>query len=177
MFKSSHFLVGLGCAGVLSLASSAMAQTCYPNVATAKPSTIYQDNGDGTVTDTRTELIWQKCSLGQSGADCSGGSAQTYNWAGALKAAQQANADELLGHKDWRLPSIAELGTLIEESCYSPAINESVFPNTKSAEYWSASPHADNGSNNAWFVNFDLGYESSYDKYIDNYVRLVRGGQ
>lgn len=177
MFKLSNFIVSLGCAGVLGLASSAMAQTCNSSILTENPNGIYQVNNDGTVTDIRTELIWQKCSLGQSDANCSGGSAQTYTWAGALQAAQQANSnDGLLGHKDWRLPSIAELGTLAEKSCSDPAINASTFPNTQPAKYWSASPLSA-GDGHAWHVNFSYGSDG-YDLKDDGaYVRLVRGGQ
>jgi hypothetical protein len=32
----------------------------------------YLDNGDGTITDTKTQLMWKKCSEGQSGDNCSG---------------------------------------------------------------------------------------------------------
>ncbi len=44
----------------------------------------FTDNGDGTVTDHGTGLVWQKCSKGQNALDCSG-TATTENWSTALQ--------------------------------------------------------------------------------------------
>ena len=72
----------------------------------------YQDNGDGTITDLETDLIWAKCSGGMSydvGGDVCQGSSSALNWRDALEA---AGASELAGHSDWRLPNAKELQTL-----------------------------------------------------------------
>ncbi|MCP4287360.1 MAG: DUF1566 domain-containing protein, partial [Gammaproteobacteria bacterium] len=123
-------------------------------------------NGD-EVTDTETGLIWQHCSLGQTGSDCSGGSANTYNWQQALQAASAP----------WRLPNINELESIVEDKCFDPAINPTIFPNTVSSNYWSASPNA-NYSNNAWYVYFrNGGSYYGYSKSDIKYVRRVRSGQ
>ncbi len=45
------------------------------------------DNGDGTVTDDSTGLMWARCSNGQSGTNCAAGSATSMTWAQALTAA------------------------------------------------------------------------------------------
>lgn len=125
------------------------------------------------VKDNKTGLIWQKCSLGQSGSDCSG-SAVPYTWSAALQAAED---ERLQTGLQWRLPDIKELRSIIEYQCYGPAINLTVFPNTRTTYYWSASSYA-NSSYKAWYVDF---YDGSSSIYFNmnhvKYVRLVRAGQ
>ena len=53
-------------------------------------ATDYVDNGDGTVTDTRSGLMWKQCLEGQSGADCEG-TAGLFNWDDAMKTPQTVN--------------------------------------------------------------------------------------
>lgn len=67
----------------------------------------YQDNGDGTVTDLNTNLMWQQTP----------GAKQTY---AAIVAA--ADNFELAGYDDWRLPTIKELYSLILFSGEDPSI-------------------------------------------------------
>ena len=149
---------------------------CNASMEIRKPDGIYVNHGDGTVTDTQTGLMWQQCSLGQSGAACATGSATAYNWKQALEAAQAANAGAgSFGYSDWRLPSVAELHSLVEEACWSPAINTTLFPATVSVAYWSASPYAGNASY-AWYVNFIAGNEDGNYRGSSYRVRLVRGG-
>ena len=138
-----------------------------------KPDSLYTDHGDGTVTDNATGLMWQKCSLGLSASDCLIGSAQTYTWQTALSAAA-ANTDN--GYSDWRLPNKNELKSLVEDACFSPAINTSIFPNTVASVYWSSSPYAD-VNDVAWNVSFNYGVVNGLSKGSSNYVRLVRGSQ
>lgn len=159
-----------------SLAMPLWAQTCPAGIAETKPASQYQINSDGTVTDKKTDLVWAQCTYGLSGNNCATGSAQSFTWKGALDVAQAANSAEYLGHGDWRLPNIKELQSLAEKACYSPAINEVVFPNTLSSGYWSSSPLASN-SNDAWLVSFGDGYEGHSYKSFSLYVRLVRAGQ
>jgi Protein of unknown function (DUF1566) len=122
----------------------------------------YADNGDGTVTDTSSGLMWQQKA---------GSSTQT--WEQALAYCEGLN---LGGHTDWRLPTIKELGSLVDYSRYNPAINTTYFPNEAASWYWSSTTLA-SGYGYAWIVDFNYGYDSNNRKTDSNYVRSVRGGQ
>jgi hypothetical protein len=89
--------------------------------------TRYSDNGDGTVTDTKTALMWKQCHEGFSGSLCTVGSREVYNWADAIEHANNHNFAE---HSDWRLPNIKELNSLVARDQRNPAINEKRFPST-----------------------------------------------
>ena len=115
----------------------------------------FAGNGDGTVSDTATGLIWDQCSWGQSGSACAG-SASTHNWAAALSVAASANASAYKGHNDWRLPNRAELEALVKIDVHSPAIENTVFPGTTTNRYWSSTIYTPNLAN-AWGVSFDNG--------------------
>jgi hypothetical protein len=71
----------------------------------AKPA--YHDNGDGTVTDLVTGLMWQK----------DPGAKQSYD-----QAIAGADAFALAGHDDWRVPTIKELYSLIRFSGEDPKV-------------------------------------------------------
>ena len=43
-------------------------------------SMSFTDNGNGTINDNNTGLMWQKCSVGQNNDSTCSGSAVTYNW-------------------------------------------------------------------------------------------------
>lgn len=137
----------------------------------------FTDNSDGTVTDTVTGLMWDKCSWGQSNTtDCSDGSASTHAWSAALDVAVSANTASHRGHTDWRLPNMNELESLVKIDASSPSIETTAFPNTISNTYWTSTSAASDPTY-AWYVEFEncrVGYHS---KFGARYVRLVRGGQ
>ncbi len=136
----------------------------------------YIDNGDGTVTDNLTGLMWQKCSMGQTNNSDSGacdGSASQFNWQNAMN---QSEALTLAGHSDWRLPNHNELQSIVDHSTYYPAIDSSAFPNTVSSRYWSSTTCVNN-QNCAWYVYFDNGYVYNNYKSRSYYVCAVRAGQ
>ncbi len=91
----------------------------------------YVDNGDGTVTDTVTGLMWDKCPYGQTANDCSGDSAIRFTWAQALAQTVGLNGINYKGHNDWRLPSIRELESLVKIGLTNPTIDDVAFPNTR----------------------------------------------
>ena len=166
---------------VLSLAlsatfasASAWAQTCQPNIRETTPASQFVvDAAKGTVLDKKTGLMWKRCVEGQSGTNCGNGSYSAHDWAGAL---MQAESSAYSGYNDWRLPNPKEFESIVEEKCYSPAINTAVFPNAPSDWHWSGSPYA-YYSDGAWNVNFYNGYSYGYLRDYAGAVRLVRGGQ
>jgi len=85
----------------------------------------YVNNGNGTVTDTSTGLMWQ-----QDTARDDQGNYDTMTWEEALAYCESRT---LGGHTDWRLPTIKELRSLVDYTRYNPAINTTYFPNTVSS--------------------------------------------
>ena len=154
------------------------AQVCNTASITAStPTADFIDNGNGTVTHTKTGLMWKQCTEGLSGAGCATGTATLYTWQGALQAAQTLNAaGGFAGFTDWRVPNQKELNSIVERQCNAPAINATTFPNTISSWYWSATPVA-GFATGAWSVRFNDGSDLAYGKSTNYYVRLVRGGQ
>jgi hypothetical protein len=149
------------------------AQTCNDAIVASAPDSRYRENGDGTVTDLSTGLIWKQCAEGLSGADCTTGSPSTFTWQAALQHAEDA---VFAGSSLWRLPNKNELASLVERRCVNPAINATPLPNTPSSWFWSSSPYA-YYLGDAWLVSFGHGFVSGYGKSYQAYVRLVRGGQ
>jgi len=144
----------------------------WPNIANDWPNSRYTVHNNGTVTDMVTGLMWQQCSVGQTGADCSGGTASVHNWQAALAL---AGTDSTADYNNWRLPNKNELSSLVAYDRYNPSTNEVVFPNT-AAYYWSSSPYAIN-SDNAWYVYFNNGFVYGSSRADGHRVRLVRSGQ
>jgi hypothetical protein len=74
---------------------------CQNNLPPSNPDAVYQDHGNGTVTDTRTGLMWKQCSEGQSWSPgtCSG-TASGFTWSQALARAEAAT---FAGYADWRV--------------------------------------------------------------------------
>ena len=156
----------------LSLGSLAHAQTCPPGNERVAPNSRYTNHGNGTVTDSKTALMWKQCSEGQSGSSCTG-SYTAQAWQTALNT---ANSSTFANHVDWRLPSAKELQSLVETGCNSPSINITLFPNTPLTFFWTSTTYAPVASG-AWFVYFDDGYVGNSPESNDYGVRLVRAGQ
>ena len=141
----------------------------------------FTDNGDGTITDTSTGLVWDKCSRGQvwdnttPPGTCTG-AASTHSWAAALAEATAANGASHRGQADWRLPNRTELESLVQINAASPAIDGTYFPATPSNWYWTSTTFAPNPAN-AWSVYFGIGDASAGSKSFTYRVRLVRSGQ
>lgn len=138
-------------------------------VPSTSPTIHFEDNGDGTVTDKKTGLMWKQCSEGHSGGLCIG-TATMHDWKSAIELAHRT---VFAGYSDWRLPNINELRSIVEQRCAHPAINLLVFPNTASTYYWSSSPSARN-KNESYDVNFNWGNAGSYYRVWFFGVRLVR---
>lgn len=131
----------------------------------------YTDNTDNTVTDTTTNLRWQKCSMGQTqDASCTG-TATKGTWPAALQYCKNLT----LAGKTWRLPSLNELKSLVDKSTSSPSIKTANFPATVANAYWSSSTYVGSFSN-AWSVSFNNGSSFSNIKTASLYVRCVTPG-
>jgi hypothetical protein len=138
----------------------------------AWPNPRFTDNGDGTVTDNLTGLIWLK------NANCFG----TRNWATALADANglaSGSCDLTDGSVagDWRLPNVREQQSLIDYGRYDPALPSGhPFTGVRSGYYWSSTTFAGITSL-AWCVGLYDGYVGLVDKTGSGYVWPVRGGQ
>lgn len=126
---------------------------------------------DGTVIDARAGLQWQRCALGQRGRDCRG-EPQRLSAMQAHDQVHEINRQGFAGHKDWRLPSRAELEALVSPNCVRPAISLRSFPNTPATPFW---PHTEPGpEGQAEYVDFESGFTGRDDRNLPNAVRLVR---
>jgi hypothetical protein len=117
----------------------------------------FHDNGDGTIADRSTGLVWSKADGGQG-----------MNWQDALAWVQKKNAEKSLGHDDWRLPSVKELQSIVDytrspDTSHSPAIDPvfnctTITNDAHQADYpfyWSATTHAGfHGGGAAMYVAF-----------------------
>lgn len=83
----------------------------------------------------------------------------------------------ILAGRSWRLPSVAELSSLVDSSVASGAlIRATVFPGTLTQNYWTSTTQQ-SGYGNAWNVKFDTGVVSSIGKTTPSYyVRCVATG-
>jgi Protein of unknown function (DUF1566) len=147
------------------------------NLIESTPISAFTDNGDGTTTHARTGLVWKRCAQGQTwdgSTNFCNGTAATYTWAAALTAAKNEN---YAGHTDWRLPNKKELESIVEYCGTVPAINQTIFPATPQAAFWSGSSAFSVDPTYAWFVTFYYGNNLVNVKSTPYYARLVRGGQ
>ncbi len=94
------------------------------------------------------------------------------------KKAQQAVAElSTGGFTDWRLPTRAELLTLVDDTQFKPAIDTEAFSDTKSDWYWTSTPDASNPDDCAWVVAFGYGHSYFGSRGNRNFVRPVRASQ
>ncbi len=100
----------------------------------------YTNNGDGTVTDDVTGLMWQRTLP----------NADTFDQNAAV---MQCQGLSLAGHSDWQLPTYMELVSIVDLAQQSPAIDPVAFPSTPAEIYWSSTPAMDTTSD-WWDVSF-----------------------
>lgn len=147
------------------------ADACIGGQTESTPSSEFKLLEDGAVVrHERTTLQWQRCAEGQTwDADSNGcqGRPAALTWLRAHRLAKQTG-------NDWRLPSAAELLTIVERCHFAPAINPQVFPSTPGGLFWSASTDT-GGLDRAWCVSFFGGQSYRVGKAQSGRVRLVRG--
>lgn len=123
------------------------------------PECWYETEAD-TALDTGTGLTWQRVA---DGVDRDWDAAQVY-------CANLA----LGGSSDWRLPSITELATIVDESRSEPAIDPNTFPGTPpQSNFWTSTTFAGNAAQ-AWGIYFYYGQMNPRDKTELKLVRCVR---
>jgi hypothetical protein len=118
----------------------------------------YKDNGDQTITDNVTGLMWQ-----------AGVSAQALSWAQAVAYCPTLT---LGGFSDWRLPSVIELVSIVDFGLKNPSINP-LFAGMARG-FWSSSPVPGSSPAQAWNVSFYDGTTNATDASLTNLVRCVR---
>ncbi len=154
------------------------AQQACDSSASSLPSARFQDNGDGTVTDVESKLMWMRCSSGQqwSGNRCTS-TAADYGWADAQRHADQVSREGAAFFNDWRVPSLRELATITDRGCKNPRTNVSVFPGTPAAAYWSSTPRpGETAGERALGLSFGAEGVVLARKDERLHVRLVRTG-
>lgn len=106
----------------------------------------------------------------ENGGTCDGSDCDTWHFVAAI------NLTNYCGHNDWRMPSKDELFSISDKTRVDspPTVNHKVFPNTRSAEYWSGNDYSFQ-YDAAWGWNFELGHDRVDWKRTPKPVRLVRG--
>ncbi|MGO2373182.1 MAG: DUF1566 domain-containing protein [Pseudoalteromonas prydzensis] len=161
------------CAVFVLSCSNVSAQVCYDNVSETTQISRFIDNEDGTVTDSATGLMWQRCSIGQTYNSENGGcegDIKKVDWGEALRAAKN---NRLADYSDWQVPNIKELASIVEHQCVKPSIKIDIFPNTQNVIYWTSTTEKTNVGF-AWVYFFDTGSNELAKKNNFNYLRLVR---
>lgn len=165
----------------------------------AGSSPSFVDNGDGTITDRRTGLTWEKKSRDGSLHDVDA----TFTWGASVSpwALNGSVVGEFLGvldtvpcfagHCDWRLPNLRELQSIVDFGRSAPATPPdfdagcvpgcsvtscSCTPATAAADHlWSATT-VSGAPGQAWAVGFASGAAAPLSKGALVRVRAVRGG-
>ena len=156
----------------------------------------YTDNGNGTITDNGTGLMWatdgnlintwdaaHNPDFDQDGTFGDG----QVTWQHALDfiAAMNAGTYTNFGYTDWRLPNVKELQSIINYGNWSPAIGESTVggsgtgaPFTRTQNFYFSSTTYASATTGVWYVAFGYGGIGDDGDKTDNfYVRPVRSSQ
>lgn len=128
------------------------------------------NNGDGTITDNVTALMWQMTPT-----------AVDYNWyeaTGTYDATYNPTAINICsnltlgGYGDWRLPEKRELLSIVDYGTVNPAINTTFFPVSSTYDYWANTTY---NTTDAWYVRFANGAATTAGKTVGKHVQCVRG--
>ena len=142
---------------------------------TPLPLSSFIDNGNSTVTDNTTGLMWEQKTDDGSSRDKD--IKRTWN-----ESLQYCEDLVLGGYSDWRLPTSREQERIVDTGKSNPAVDTQFFPNTQNAIYWSGTSCAGCHKFKALSIDYSDGEMYFGVKYRDgvygeNYERCVRGGQ
>jgi len=116
-------------------------------------------SAEDVVLDTTTSLLWQD-------AIENVGLTMTY-----FEAQDYCSRLEVKQYKNFRLPTLFELQTIIDYKKYKPAVLDG-FRHMDNETYWTTTPFADDGSE-VWTVNFKKGEIAVKGKHYSRNVRCV----
>jgi hypothetical protein len=122
----------------------------------------FTDNGNGTITDNLTELIWQQTPF-----------QDTLTWEEALSYADTLS---LVSIANWRLPNIKELQSINDEVIINPSLNTNYFNVPGDQKYWSSTT-LPNQVTKAWYLDTQFGLTTYDFKTLKHYVICVVGSQ
>jgi hypothetical protein len=162
------WMVNFGGGGGLTSNAASQSSPEYARCVSGPPVTPlpyphYIQVDAGEVEDVETRLIWVQA---------------TYATAVSQAAAVTYCTGLGLNNHTWRLPSVNELSTLVDDNPaiatgVSPAIDKCVFPGTPANQYYmSSSSVMATGGAKAWALNYQDGYTD--DSQTSGYVRCVR---
>ncbi len=128
----------------------------YLTLCTLQADEFYRDNTKEVVIDQQRHLMWQDNSVSIDKS---------------LKEAKAYCDDlDLAGYRDWYLPSVDELKSIIKAENY-PRCIDNAFENVNADYYWSSTEYS---KEYGWIVLFIYEDVSYYHKSDTNYVRCVR---
>jgi hypothetical protein len=122
----------------------------------------FQNNGNRTISDRATGLMWQKS-----------GSPNTLNYEQVHVYLEELNRKKFAGYSDWRLPTVRELMTLITQDKQSNGLYINPLFDSEQIWCWSSSVYARN-NNSIWRVGFEDGDLYMGVKSNSYYVRAMR---
>ena len=142
----------------------------YVRGTTAYGGNDFVDNGDGTITDLATGLMWSQSDSGDG-----------MDWEEALAYVQDLNARNHLGYSDWTLPNAKELQSIVDysrspDTTNSAAIDPIFHATSRTNEagdrdwgfYWTSTTHASaRGGQAAVYVSFGRGLGYMNGRYVD----------
>lgn len=108
------------------------------------PSTHLVVADADTVRDVNTGLVWQR---------------RHFPPAPWLDALATCEALTLSGHDDWRLPTVKELLTIVDDTAINPSGDVAAFPDLPAEWFWSSSPSLA-PTDYAWTVSFTDGFDT-----------------
>jgi hypothetical protein len=146
------------------------------------PAPRFVDNGDGTVTDSQTGLIWLQnanCTEPVAGVGFASGRliwADALTWNNSLSSGACGLSDG--SHPgDWRVPNVNELESLVDVSQVPTLPANNSFTSVQADGYWTSTTAPGGQSNSARYINLNDGTVNPDTKTSSKYVWAVRGGQ